>query len=213
MIMTYSDYLPFIKELGIFIGSIAALVSILIKVLDKYNFGTSRKNKFKLTKHRLFTTIDNLLNYSVSNLDLGVSPEREILFKAMIRIKLEVCRKRFYEFAEKEYSFSDLDDFCNKNINLLYDIINEYKAKWRADGVPEKAITKFEEWHETKERGAVEEIKRRAVSGVCNTTGEKLHAIYEYHDMILQQLFFDSEYEFKRINGELNGEFYKNMPL
>ena len=150
--------------------------------------------------HKIWSEIKYWKSQKVKRLKLD-NPLREKLLKTCITIKLEIVGLKLKEFVNKKQKVTR-----NKIKDLITEIIDTYENHWRQNKIPEIFIEKFYEFHKPK----IKELNTYIdfiIESKLYDNDEKILAIIDHFNVILNWTVLDLE----RANEEINGELTRQL--
>jgi len=150
--------------------------------------------------HKIWSEIKYWKNQKIKRLRLN-NPLREKLLKTCITIKIETVGQKLREFIKQNKPVNR-----NNIKDLISDIIDSYENSWRTMLIPEIFIEKFYEFHKPK----ISELNTYIdfiIDSKLYEKDEKILAIIDHFNVVLNWTILDLE----RANDEINGELTKQL--
>ena len=166
----------------------------------------------ELSNHAFFRIIQRMINYEILHLDIK-EPLRKVIFTDFLLFKFTVTESKIKEFISNQH-FSEMspDEFHNHLYKLETDIIQEYEAMARKNGIPEIVITKFNRWHSDKA-----EVIYQFINDICDASDwyvnntVKCYSFLNQIVSILDIILIDARKTLISLNGELDKVIYKGI--
>lgn len=229
--MTILELLPIIKTtstdvflIAVILFLIVAMANFLYQIIK--HSGTLIKNKLlgtekvndcsvdqdscDINKHQFFARISNMEKYNVYKINFG-GKTRNILFSDMLQIKLKIFREAIENFVK--INVEDNQQWEEEFITLVSKAVNDYNEAWKNMKVPEKAINKFNEWHNQRVKQTTLTVQSIAHSSFYHSFKEKNIVMLDILTVLFNDTCEDMYLSAWALNGELTGIIYKGNPI
>ena len=167
------------------------------------------KKKLKLSKHVVFSKLDTLLNYRISNIHI-ICPLRSKIFTDLLTYRVTAVRDVLMDFVKADVDAMAQADFRQAVADRLQAIEYAWTAKSLKEGIPAVALDRFKEYN-SKWANTLDEIilDQCLVTTAYQHNSDRLDSILDMIGSFEVHCFSDVEKALASINGELSGAVYK----
>lgn len=218
--MTWIEVLNAIKDVGVSIVLIAAVIYLLVKyfsLLIDSKIGkktnklpeveSSKFNSVAVLKetHPVFNKINGIIDTKLPITTIG-GPVRTEIFRDVLTIFYETV---LYEVAALLDKNMTSENFLANNYNMANSVIKDSSAKMRRAGIPDVVIEKFNTWNSPRHEYVLSTITDIDASDVFSSLVEKQYAALNLYMDSMYFVLMDAEKTLKNLNGDLTGAVYK----
>lgn len=218
--MTIVEIVNLIKEVGVSIVIISAVVYLLIKYFSNLIDNKSSKKKSETTiietiqydsvkclkeLHPLFNKIDMIIETKLPITTIG-GPVRTEIFRDVLTIFYKTGKDVIEQLLDRDIT---THNFLNENYRITNQIISESSRRMEEAGIPSIVIMKFNRWNEIRHEYILTTISDIDSSEVFSTTIEKQYAVLNLFMNSFYFVLIDAERTLKSLNGDLTGTMYK----
>jgi len=171
------------------------IILFLIFILTK-----STKKKKNMENHKIWSEMKYWKNQKIKRLKL-CNPLREKLLKVCVTILVEIVEIKLKKFI------SEKTKMTRNNIKTLFnEIIDGYEGHWRKNLVPEIFIEKFYEFNKVK-INELNHFMDFIIDSKLYDEDEKLLAMIDHFNVVINWIILDLE----KTNDSINGELTKQL--
>lgn len=218
--MTWVEVLNAIKDVGVSIVLIAAVIYLLVKYFsllidNKIGKKTSKLPEVESSKfnsvavlketHPVFNKINGIIDTKLPITTIG-GPVRTEIFRDVLTIFYETA---LYEIAALLDKNMTSENFLANNYNMANSVIKDSSAKMRRAGIPDVVIEKFNTWNSPRHEYVLSTITDIDASDVFSSLVEKQYAALNLYMDSMYFVLMDAEKTLKNLNGDLTGAVYK----
>ena len=166
----------------------------------------------ELINHAFFRIVQRMINYEILHLEIK-EPLRKAIFTDFLLFKFTVTQDKVKAFINnKDFADMPADAFHNHLYNLETEIIQDYEAMARKNGIPEVVINKFNRWHTDKA-----DVIYQFINDICDgndwyvSNTVKFYSFLNQMVSILDVILIDARKTLISLNGELDKVVYKGI--
>lgn len=217
--MTMVEIINMIKEVGVTIVLIGAVIYLLVKYFSSLIESKTPKkiipkeaqavqyNSVKCLKslHVYFNKVDGIIETKLPITTIG-GPARTEIFRDILTIFYKTAKDVIRDFLDKDIT---MQNFLTENYKAANQIISESNKRMREAGIPEVVIIKFNQWNNDRHEYILSTISDVDSCDVFSTVVEKQHSILDLYTNSSYFVLIDAERTLKSLNGDLTGTIYK----
>lgn len=224
--MEWVEIANVIKELGISIVAMSAVIYLLVKyfsmlienkkaskkiVLEDKEVEAIQYDSVKSLKkiHPYFNKIDGIIDTKLPIISIG-GPVRTEIFRNVLNIYFKTAQDNINTLLEKNIT---LDNFLTENYKTANEIIKKSNSNMKEEGVPEVVIKKFNQWNQDRADYILTAISDIDSSNVFKTVIEKQYTVLSTYVNTSYFVLIDAERTLQSLNGDLTGTIYKGKQV